>query len=167
MRFAVLYQDVKLKVSTDLLTHILERQNKLTKILSDQHQQGLLPSLGISKFKGDPIDYHVFIRTFKTRIESRLNSNEARLQHLEQHLEGEAKELIKGCLHMEPSLGYAESKRLLDEKYGDPYQVSNAYLAQVTNWPALKPGDDVALDIFLFNSFCYNRPFIKDSQYQL
>ena len=71
------------------------------------------------------------------------------LPYLEQHLEGKPKELIKGCRHMEPSSGYIESKRLLEEKYGDPYKVSNVYLTRVigrflsltTNWPILKSDD--------------------------
>ena len=58
---------------------------------------------------------------------------------------------------MEPSSGYIESKKLLEEKYGDPYKVSNAYLSKVTNWPILKSGDDAALDKFAtFLTQCQN-----------
>ena len=141
----------------DSLLQILEKQNKLTEILSDQHLQSLLPPLNLTAFKGDPTEYHIFIRTFEMRIESRLKTSQARLQYLKQHLQGEPKELIRGCLHMEPDSGYIESKRLLEEKYGDPYKVSNAYLTKVTNWPIIKSGDDSALDKFAtFLTQCLN-----------
>ena len=67
---------------------------------------------------------------------------------MEQYLEGEAKELIKGCLYMDPDSGYAEAKPLLKEKYGDPYRISNAFIKKVTEWPILKPYDDAGLDRF-------------------
>ena len=51
---------------TDPLIQIFERQNKLTEILSHQHQQSLLPPLGLSILKGDPTEYHIFIHTFET-----------------------------------------------------------------------------------------------------
>jgi len=50
---------------------------------------------------------------------------------LEQYLYGEPKDLIKGCLHLERHSGYLEAKRLLKEKYGDPYKISNAYLKKI------------------------------------
>jgi hypothetical protein len=47
---------------------------------------------------------------------------------------------------MEPDAGYVEAMKLLNEKYGDPYKVSNAYLKKVNDWPTLRPGDDNALE---------------------
>ena len=47
---------------------------------------------------------------FKARIESRtFNTADCLyMYYLEQHLEGEPQELIRGCLHMDPSEGYKE-----------------------------------------------------------
>ena len=44
--------------------------------------------------------------------------------------------------------GYAEAKKLLKEKHGDPYKVSNAYLRKVTEWLTLKSGDNNSLERF-------------------
>lgn len=49
---------------------------------------------------------------------------------------------------MEANKVYTKSKKLLNEKYGDPYKISNAYLKKVTDWPTLRSGDDAALDRF-------------------
>ena len=56
-----------------------------------------LPQPEVHKFKGDPIIYGTFIMAFKTRIESRTLNAADRLYYLEQHLEGEPRELIGGC----------------------------------------------------------------------
>ena len=64
---------------------------------------------------------------------------------LDQHLVGEARELISGCLHMEPDEGYMETRRLLEKEYGHPYKVSSAYMRKLTSWPTLKYDDGPAL----------------------
>jgi hypothetical protein len=43
---------------------------------------------------------------------------------------------------MDPDIGYAEARRLIDEKYGDPYNISNGFIKKMTEWPMLKPGDN-------------------------
>ena len=48
---------------------------------------------------------------------------------------------------MDPDIGYTEA-RLIDEKYGDPYNISNAFIMKMTEWPMLKPGDDNGLNRF-------------------
>ena len=67
------------------------------------------------------MEYFAFIRCFESRVEAKVSSNDVRLQYLEQYLHGEPKNLIKGCLHLDRQSEYLEAKRLLNEKYGDPY----------------------------------------------
>ena len=74
------------------------------------------------------MEYSTFIRSFESQVEAKVSASDVRLQYLEQFLHGEPKDLIKGCLHLERHRGYPEAKRLLKEKYGDPYKISNAYL---------------------------------------
>ena len=124
------------------------QQNKLTEMLVEQHQQSLLPSLQITKFAGDPLEYSSFVTSFESQIESKLRSNDVCLRYLEQYLEGEPKELIKGCLHLDEQSGYPEAKKLLREKYGDPYKICNGYIKKFNEWPCIRLGDDLALDRF-------------------
>lgn len=63
----------------------------------EHNQQILLPRLALPIFKGNPIEYTTFIRGFDMQFDQKLSSDSDRLRYLEQHLEGEAKELIKGC----------------------------------------------------------------------
>ncbi|XP_048588424.1 uncharacterized protein LOC125572240 [Nematostella vectensis] len=59
-------------------------------------------------------------------------SNESCLRFLEQYLDGEPKELIKGCFH-KGSQGYEEARKILKEKY----VISNAYILKATEWPSV------------------------------
>ena len=141
--------------STKQFCEVLQQQNRLTELLAEQQQQSLLPSLTLTKFSGDPLEYFTFIRSFESQVEAKVSANDVRLQYLEQYLHGEPKDLIKGCLHLDRHSGYLEAKRLLNEKYGDPNKISNAYLKKINEWPCIRPGDELALDRFsIFLSQC-------------
>ena len=127
---------------------VLQQQNRITKLLAEQQQQSLLPSLTLTKFTGDPLEYSTFIRSFESQVEGKVSANDVPLQYLEQYLHGEPKDLIKGCLHLERHNGYLEAKSLSKEKYGEPNKISNAYLKKINEWHCIRPGDKVALDRF-------------------
>ena len=84
--------------------------------------------------------------TFKARIKSRTFNAVDRLYYLEQHPEGKPRELIGSCLHMGPSEGYKEARKLLEKECRDPFKVSMLYVnriiklspSQTEDAPALK-----------------------------
>ena len=123
--------------STKQFCEVLQQQNRLTELLAEQQQQSLLPSLTLTKFSGDPLEYFTFTRSFESQVEAKVSANDVRLQYLEQYLHGEPKDPIKGCLHLDRHSGYLEAKRLLNEKYGDPYKISNAYPNKINEWPCI------------------------------
>lgn len=61
---------------------------------------------------------------------------------------GEPKDLIEGCLHLDPEEGYNEARALLDKEYGDPYKISIAYTNQLMKWPPIKYDDATGLKRF-------------------
>ena len=92
---------------------------------------------------------------FDARLQSSVTNSTDRLYYLDQHLIGEPKELISGCLHIEPDEGYKEARRLLQKEYGDSHKVSPAYMKKLTEWPFLKYDDWPALKSFyIFLSKC-------------
>ena len=58
-----------------------------------------LPQPEVPKFKNDPMDFKTFLMVFNTCIQPEVISSTERLDFLDQHLVGEARELISGCLH--------------------------------------------------------------------
>lgn len=137
----------------------MQRQQNEQMIATHQQLAAVmtLPQPEVHKFKGDPIKYGTFIMAFKARIESRASNAADRLYYLEQHLEGELQELIGGCLHMDPSEGYKEARKLLEKEYGDPFKVSMAYVNRVLKWSPIQTEDAPALKRFsLFLVKCKN-----------
>lgn len=108
-----------------------------------------LPQPKVPKFKGDQIEHKTFIMAFKTRIESKTVSVADQLYYIEQHVAGEPRELISGCLHMNHSEGYKEARRLLEKEYGDPFKVSIAYVNKALSWSRFS-GTTQTLKRFLF-----------------
>ena len=132
-------------------------RQELLNILSLQqstHQQlaaaMTLPQPEVPKFKGDPIEYKTFTRAFDARIESRATNDADRLYYLEQHVQGEARDLIGGCMHMDHEQGYREARRLLEQEYGNQHKVAMAYLRKVLEWQNIKPDDAIGLKHFSF-----------------
>ncbi len=114
-----------------------------------------LPQPEVPKFSGSITDYRMFTMAFDARVSSRTISCADRLYYLHQHLIGEPREIVEGCLLMDPDLGYVEARRLLDKEYGDPYKLSMVYIQKIQEWPTLKAGDNSGLKQFaLFLKKC-------------
>ena len=48
---------------------------------------------------------------------------------------------MSNCIHLPPEECYEQAMALLEERYGDPYQVIAAYCREIKNWPVVKPGN--------------------------
>ena len=122
--------------------HVIETNRQLAVAMT-------LSQPEVPTFAGDLLEYQQFIMAFKARIESKTHFSNC-LFYLNQYLQGEAKELISGCLYADPIEGYIEAKRLLNEEYGDSYKISTAYMNKVLGWPAIKFDDAHGLKLFSF-----------------
>lgn len=98
---------------------ILRKQNEITEMLIQEQRFSLLPSREIPVFKGDPLSYVSFIRTFEHVIETKTNNNRDRLLFLEQFTDGQPKAIVRSCLHMDAQRGYVKAKRLLHKYFGN------------------------------------------------
>ena len=107
-----------------------------------------LPPREIPKFEGSITDYRTFITAFDARVTAKVTDDSDRLDYLQQHLTGDAHDLISGCLHMPAEEGYAEARRLLDKEYGDPYKLSTVYINKIQGWPEMKADESVNLKKF-------------------
>ncbi|TWW54077.1 hypothetical protein D4764_0276950, partial [Takifugu flavidus] len=70
---------------------------------------------------------------------------------------GQPHEVVKSCMHMESTAGYAEAKRMLKEFFGDDFKIAEAYIKEALDGPTIKPEDGVSLQSFaLFLTGCSN-----------
>lgn len=149
---------------TKTLVDVLSKQAEVSELIVKQQSLALLPSREITAFSGEPLQYQPFIQAFEHCIESKTDSDQDRLYYLEQFTSGQAKELVRSCLHLQPALGYKEARRLLLENFGHGMRITAAYMEKALGWPTIKVEDSKALHSYgLFLRGCYNA--LQSGQY--
>ncbi|MEO0687165.1 MAG: hypothetical protein AAFY76_19485, partial [Cyanobacteria bacterium J06649_11] len=83
--------------------------------------------------------------TFEDVIESNIDNARGRLTRLIQYTSGEAKDLAKGCVYLNPEDGYKKAKELLQKRFGDPLRVLAAYQRELREWKPIKSLDTASL----------------------
>lgn len=122
---------------------VLEKQNDITQSLLKQTLSSSLPAKTIPLFSGDPLEYHLFIRAFEHGVEDKTESDRDRLYYLEQHTGGDAREIVRSCLHMDASSGYRKAKDLLKRNFGNEYRIATSFVEQALKWtPDPIPAED-------------------------
>ena len=89
------------------------------------------PNLELFKFCGEATTYTRFIATFKATIEANERDYRLKLLCLLQHCEGKAKSLIQHCVLLDPEIGYAKAKQLLNENFGRKSLIARAYTLKI------------------------------------
>lgn len=142
-------------IQEELITRLMESQERqsctLQRIINQQQQSVTsltLPLPSLSTFSGDPTEYTNFIKSFELLIESKTSSPSARLLYLVQYTSGQVQDLIRSCLSMEDSEGYAKARQLLKERYGQSYRIATALVQKIAEGPPIKAEDSAALQQF-------------------
>ena len=106
------------------------------------------PEVEIDTFSGDPLEYTYFIKNFKDIIESTVDTQSGRLNRLIKYTVGEAKDLIKHCIHESSENCYDKALELLNKEYGNKFKISCAFMEELRTWPAFKQNDASAYKKF-------------------
>ena len=116
-----------------------------------------MPKPQIEIFDGDFTKYDIFVSAFESIIASRLTDEKEKLYHLTQYLKGKPYEIAHSCMRLSNSECYKEAKSQLDERYGDPYKISEAYVKKLLAWTKIKHENVGDLDEFaIMLSSCKN-----------
>ena len=105
-----------------------------------------LPEPGI--FYGDPLMYPDWNASFTELVDNRIKSPQERMGHLKNFLGGEAKEAVDGFFLLRSSTAYDEARKKLEERYGNPFIVAEAFLRKLENWPKVNTKDPKTLRKF-------------------
>ena len=84
-------------------------------------RQQAAPEVDIEAFDRNLLNFKYFLSLFKEVVEMKVDDPRGRLTCLIKYMSGEAKELVKNCLHLPASEGYKEAIRMMNEGYGDPH----------------------------------------------
>ena len=124
-----------------------------------QHQQQMLEALQMPKaelftYDGDPMKYWLFIRAFDNNVGCLSVDDSKKLTRLLYYCRGKALRVIQCCASMDPKVGYAKARKLLEERFGNKYVVTEAWVAKVTGGPVLDARDSDGLQEFADNLRC-------------
>ena len=97
------------------------------------------------KFDGDPMNFWVFMNAFDCCVGTSSVGDGVKLNRLLEYCTGKAAKVIRPCALMHPEEGYAKARSLLVERFGNDYQISEAWICKVTEGPTIRPnnGEDI------------------------
>ena len=119
-----------------------ETLKQLVDLLSHKDK---LPSMEPEVFSGDVLKFPVWLKSFEALIESRMSSQRELLYYLNKYTAGIANAAISGYVMMDSQNAYEKAKRTLVQRFGDKFKLSEAFKREISEWPAIKPGDGVSL----------------------
>ena len=96
------------------------------------------PKTEIVTFDGNPLNYHLFMKTFENSVETSTEDGDIRLQLLIQHCTGKAREAIKSCRMLNGMQGYEKAKELLKKRFGEKYLVSKSWIDKLSYGPPIR-----------------------------
>ncbi|XP_072178274.1 uncharacterized protein [Diadema setosum] len=121
-------------VFLELLQQGQQQQQRLLESVS-------LPQIDLERYDGNPLKFHEFWRGFENCVDQTTVSDAVKLDRLLRYCAGDVRRLLQPCLIMKASEGYHKAKSILQEKYGDPVLIADAWLRKVTEGKRISPQD--------------------------
>ena len=91
------------------------------------------PKIDLPTFRGDPMQYHTFMRAFDDNVERVISDPSSKLARLVQLCTGEAARVVQGCTLMPPERGYIRARQLLKNRFGDEFVVAELWGQRLFN----------------------------------
>ena len=95
-------------------------------------------------------------------VEKRIEDPRGRLTRLINYKSGETKDLTKHCIQQPSSERYENAMKLVDNRYGDPFEILASYRREISKWPSIKAGDETAFR--QFHNFIPKRDIVVSIQ---
>ncbi|XP_076067764.1 uncharacterized protein LOC143040571 [Oratosquilla oratoria] len=116
-----------------------------------------IPKVELDVFKGDHLEYKLFITVFSELIDSRVSDPQVKLTRLLQYTKGLAKAAIKNCALIGNSAGYVQARAILKCRFGNSHLASQQIINYLKNGKMVsKPqelrqlGDDMTMAMVTF-----------------
>ena len=118
---------------------------RLNELMMQTMKLQAAPKVEIDIFYGDPLEYSYFLENFKDVVENLIDDPKQRLLRLLKYTDGDAKQLIKHCVHEQRETCYETALSLLQKEYGSPQRIACAYHERLKNWPQIRANDAVGM----------------------
>ena len=97
-----------------------------------------------SVFNGDPLKYTMWKIQFQSVISSPRIRQSDRLNVLAKYLSGKALNVVQHLFFI-PGDNFDTAMKLLEDRFGDSYVISEAFRNKLSTWPMVRPNDTNAL----------------------
>ena len=124
------------------------KQAELSSLIINQQKISSLLVKELPVFSRDYFEYPAFMTTFDSIICSNVPSNKDRLYFLDKYTRGKANNIVKGFLAMSSDSAYNKARKMLDQRFGNPVHVAEAYKSSLRNWPKINDGHSSGLQDF-------------------
>ena len=88
------------------------------------------------------------VQVFRNHLEGQTEKVSQRLYYLRKYTAGEPKEAISGVLLLETAEAYKQAKKILSDRFGNPFLIADAYRKKINEWPKIPPNDGISLRKF-------------------
>ena len=108
-----------------------------------------LPKSTLMTFDGNVLQFPLFMHSFDNTVGRAHVDAGVKLNRLLQYCSGKAKRVIESCALLDPAVGYQCAQDLLMQRFGNDYQISEAWVKKVTQGAQIKPNQPGALEDFV------------------
>ena len=100
------------------------------------NRKGPLPEWSLSKYDGDPLQWHEWFGQFLSAVDSAALTDDEKLTYLKTLVIGKAKSAIAEVGYC--GAFYKDAVLMLQRKFGQPQTVVSAYIDKLASYPPLK-----------------------------
>ena len=126
-------------------THEIDPCSALAQKFADQVHLGRIPAPEPGVFSGDPLQYPAWRSAFEILVNLKSIPDPEKLYYLKRYLAGDAKAAVEGHLMFPTSDAYKAAMHLLEDRYGDPFSIADAFRIKLDNWPKISTRDGTGL----------------------
>lgn len=112
-------------------------------VSADLHGLMNLPKIEIDHFDGNPLSFHSFMATFNEVVDRIAVDDKVKLTRLLQYTTGKAKDAIRSCILLEGGEGYQRALRILRERYGNDFVITERMINGIRQGKSVKSAEDL------------------------
>ena len=146
--FTPQFQENGVNTTLQEIVSLQAKQAELSSLIINQQKISSLLVKEPPVFSGDYFEYPAFVTAFDSIICSNVPSKKDRLYFLDKYTRGKANNVVKGFLAMSSDSAYDKARKMLNQRFGNPVHVAEAYKSSLRNWPKINDGDSSGLQDF-------------------
>ena len=117
------------------LWRIQEENAKIQKTQVELLRRMTVPVPKPPVFEGNILEYPKWENAFDALIEDQVVLPNYKLYYLGEYTSGAAQKTISGLLGLRTEDAYKRARKILKERFGDPFRIYEAYRDKLRNWP--------------------------------